>query len=291
MHKRNIHFKGYDLERISSVFPAIRAHLIRNPGGKLTVNFSDPVAVKILNQALLIVDYGLQYWDIPDDYLYPAVPGRADYIHCLADLLYQDKPYHLSKVNNLTILDIGTGANCIYPLLGNKIYNWNFVGSDISDKAIIHARQIILKNNLESNISIRKQPKQKNIFKHIVKKNDQFWACMCNPPFYKNAHEAQYANQRKNKNLNTAVKENLRNFGGYKKELVYPGGEVAFIMTMIHESKSYSTNIRWFTCLISNQKSLIPLEKKLNKIKAIDWKTLPLQQGNKKMRILVWKYK
>ena len=26
-------------------------------------------------------------------------------------------------------LDIGTGANCVYPLLGASIYGWNFIGT------------------------------------------------------------------------------------------------------------------------------------------------------------------
>lgn len=33
-------------------------------------------------------------------------------------------------------LDVGTGASCIYPLLGHRVYGWNFMGSDIDRWAV-----------------------------------------------------------------------------------------------------------------------------------------------------------
>jgi 23S rRNA (adenine1618-N6)-methyltransferase len=50
-----------------------------------TIDFSDPEAVKSLNQALLISYYDIQMGY--SHYLCPPIPGRADYIHYIADLL------------------------------------------------------------------------------------------------------------------------------------------------------------------------------------------------------------
>lgn len=80
---------------------------------ELSVNFADPLAVKTLNKALLAHFYGVTHWDIPDGFLCPPVPGRADYVHHLADLLADDNGGVVPK--QATVLDIGTGANLIYP--------------------------------------------------------------------------------------------------------------------------------------------------------------------------------
>lgn len=58
-------------------------------------------------------------WSIPKKYLCSPIPGRVDYIHYIADLL----PIDLSNIKGL---NVGVGANCIYPLVGNSVYNWNF---------------------------------------------------------------------------------------------------------------------------------------------------------------------
>ena len=62
-----------------------------NQFGDESVDFANPAAVKALNRALLRQDYGLDYWDIPAGYLCPPIPGRADYVHYLADLLAADR--------------------------------------------------------------------------------------------------------------------------------------------------------------------------------------------------------
>jgi 23S rRNA (adenine1618-N6)-methyltransferase len=71
------------------------------------------------------------------------VPGRADYIHHLADLLALDTG---TIPENASILDIGTGANLIYPLIGAHEYGWRFTGSEISAEAIASAQAIVNAN-------------------------------------------------------------------------------------------------------------------------------------------------
>lgn len=67
---------------------------------------------------------------IPDGQLCPTVPNRSNYIHWIEDLLASDI-IEKNKVDGDTVrgFDIGTGANCIYPLLGASLLGWNFVGS------------------------------------------------------------------------------------------------------------------------------------------------------------------
>lgn len=54
-------------------------------------------------------------------------------------------------------LDIGCGANCIYPLLGAALNQWRFVGADITDVAITWATQNVEANpHLSELIEIRR---------------------------------------------------------------------------------------------------------------------------------------
>jgi 23S rRNA (adenine1618-N6)-methyltransferase len=39
------------------------------------------------------------------------------------------------------VLDIGTGASCIYPILGQTVYQWHFVASDIDPISINTAKK------------------------------------------------------------------------------------------------------------------------------------------------------
>src|SRR5210317_1788860 len=93
--------------------------------------------------------YKLSVWDFPDENLCPPIPGRLDYIHHLADLLSNEK--------KIKILDIGTGATCIYPLLGVSEYNWDYVATDIDLDSLDTAQDIIDDNSLHHKIELRQQ--------------------------------------------------------------------------------------------------------------------------------------
>src|SRR5690606_1059553 len=131
LHSRNIYRNGYDFGHLAQKSPELETFLHKNEHDSLTVDYANPDAVKALNIALLIGDYGLTYWDIPDGYLCPPVPGRADYIHHLADLLAAQNTKRIPIGPSIRVIDIGVGANAIYPIVGHKAYGWTFVGSEI----------------------------------------------------------------------------------------------------------------------------------------------------------------
>jgi 23S rRNA (adenine1618-N6)-methyltransferase len=54
----------------------------------------------------------------PANYLCPPIPAVADYLHYLADLL-ADGSGGVPRGIKVRALDVGVGANCIYPLLGH----------------------------------------------------------------------------------------------------------------------------------------------------------------------------
>lgn len=291
LHPRNLHRNSYDFELLISCVPELKHYVFINSYGTPTINFSISKAVKLLNKALLECFYGVKNWDIPDQNLCPPIPGRADYIHYLADLLAENSK-EIPKGISVKGLDIGTGANLVYPLIAHQSYGWEMLGTDINQKSLENAQKILDGNpDFSSHIQLKFQPDSNFIFKNILSPENRFTFSMCNPPFHDSEESAMKGNLRKTKNLKKSKtpKTNL-NFGGQQSELWCEGGELAFISKMIEESTLFSSQILWFTCLVSKQENLFKLTSLLNKVKAVEVKTIDMAQGQKISRILAWTF-
>jgi 23S rRNA (adenine1618-N6)-methyltransferase len=290
LHPRNPHRGRYDFKQLVKASPELAAFVSPNAYGDESIDFADPAAVKALNRALLIEGYGIKGWDIPAQYLCPPIPGRADYLHYLADLLAEGRGGIVPVGESVHVLDIGTGANCIYPLIGHRSYGWRFVGSDIDPKAIANAQQILDANTgLNDAIELRLQTSRQAIFKGVVLPDERFDITMCNPPFHASLSESLAGTQRKWKNLGReAAKNPALNFGGQGAELWCKGGEEAFVCRMIEESAG--VNCMWFTTLISKSASLPGVYRALKKAGVADSRTIEMAQGQKKSRIVAWTF-
>jgi 23S rRNA (adenine1618-N6)-methyltransferase len=281
MHPKNKHKDNYNLDELCSVYSPLTEFVFINKHQTKTIDFANAKAVKALNTALLKNHYQIKYWEFSDDNLCPPIPSRVDYIHYLAELIPQNN-------NKITVLDIGTGATCIYPLLGNAIYKWNFIATDIDENSIVNAKKIIKQNNLENKIIFRLQKNKDNILKGIINPNDYFTISMCNPPFYTSEEDALKATNRKLKNLNLDTKE--RNFSGKANELWYKGGEKAFLHNYLYESSRYKEQFDWFSSLVSKKELIKDIKRSLKKLGATEIKVINMEQGNKISRIIAWRF-
>lgn len=296
LHPRNQHRLRYDfkllIEKCSELKSFVFINEQHSDASGETIDFSNPLAVKTLNKALLISYYDIQNWDIPQDYLCPPIPGRADYIHHIADLLAESNNGIIPTGAEVEGLDIGVGANCIYPIIGNGVYNWSFVGTDIDEKALNNCSEIIEANpKLIEAISLQQQLEPRFVFKNIITPEDKFAFTICNPPFHKSAEDASKGSLRKVNNLqDKKVTKAVLNFGGQNTELWCDGGELGFITQMIYESARYPMQCLWFTTLVSKQSHLKSLYKTLNKVNAAQIKTIDMAQGQKISRILAWTF-
>ena len=308
MHSRNLHNAGYDFEALIGSYNELKSFVNPNDFGNLSIDFSSPNAVKALNTALLKYHYGVDYWDIPQGFLCPPIPGRADYIHHIADLLAVKKASksQIPKGNKISALDIGTGANVIYPLLGVQSYGWQFVGSDVDPVSIDNAQQIFARNpKISRKLSCRLQRDPQHVFSGIINPDDRFDVTLCNPPFHASLAEANAGTARKLTNLaaNRAAKSGQKgatkptnidtavlNFGGQKAELWCDGGERQFLHNMINESQLFASQCLWFTTLVSKKENLQPAQAMLQKLKAHEVKVIDMHQGNKITRILAWTF-
>lgn len=293
LHPRNRHQGRYNLESLVKKNPALKPFLKLNPKGEQTVDFSNSQAVVELNKALLLQFYKLEFWELPKGFLCPPVPGRADYIHYLADLLMANG-IKRADFNQVKVLDIGTGANLAYPIIGAAEYGWKFTGSDVDAWALENGKKIVQSNKALSTIRLRQQPDIQHIFNNVIKPKEYYHLSLCNPPFHESAAAAAAGSQRKVNNLNPKKRKTKKdaslNFGGQANELWCEGGELRFVKTMIQESVDYSEQVGWFTCLISKKDNLAPLRKLLKRLPVKDVKTVTMTQGQKVSRFIAWTF-
>ncbi len=288
LHPRNVHQGRYDMAALVAAVPELEYFLQANPRGEQTIDFSDNNAVVCLNKALLKHHYGVEQWSIPAGFLCPPIPGRADYIHYLADLLTESAK---SSVNATPrVLDIGTGANLIYPIIGSSVYGWQFTATDVDSAAIRNAHAIISANPALQSINILMQRNSEKLFGGMIRADDYFDLTLCNPPFFASQKEAEAQARRKWRNLKGDKASVKRNFGGQGNELWCEGGELAFIKRMIHESVEFSAQVGWFSSLVSAHDHLPALKQLLRKLGATDIKTMPMAQGQKISRFIAWRF-
>ena len=279
MHTNNPFSESYNFEALIQHYPTLKEFVFVNKYGTETIRFADQKAVKALNRALLKMQYGI-HWEIPDQNLCPPIPGRLDY------LLHVDE---LVSKKNIHLLDIGTGANLIYPILAACHFKWSCTASESDSKSLRHAGEIIKNNPALSAVVLRKQKNEQAILENIILPDDFFDVVVCNPPFFKSAADAQKQNQRKVKNLK--IKESkLLNFGGISNELWTQGGEEVFLKKMILESTKFKSQVNWFTSLVSKKEHLKSLLHAIKKTKPKHYKVVDLDLGNKSSRFIAWTY-
>ena len=291
LHPRNKNRERYNLKALISAIPELEKHVSPNSFGGISINFSNPIAVKLLNKALINHYYGILKWEFPDENLCPPIPGRADYIHHIADLLSED--YNkIPMGNKITCLDIGVGASCIYPIIGVTEYGWRFIGTDIDSKSIVSARHISNANeSLKGKVDYRLQKDPTHIFEGVLNKEDKIDITLCNPPFHASMEEAQKGTRRKIKNLSGKKAKNpALNFSGVNNELVYDGGEYQFIENMVKESAQFSKSCFWFSTLVSKESNLKGIYKRLKNAETTEFRTIPMGTGNKSSRIVAWTF-
>ena len=292
LHPRNLHNNRYDFKELIKTNPQLQEFVKPNKYGDLSIDFANSQAVICLNKTLLEHFYGIKNYTIPSGYLSPPIPGRADYIHHIADLLASCNNGLIPKGKKIKGLDVGIGANGIYSIIGSRVYDWDFVGSDIEIESIKSVENIVNSNEvLKDKIECKLQTNPENIFTGIIQKDDFYDFTLCNPPFHKSLKDAMAGNKRKVQNLTKQkTTKNALNFGGKNNELWCKGGEITFISNMIKESFEFKNNVLWFTTLVSKKENLPLIYKVLKDLKVSEIKTIDMSQGQKITRVVAWSF-
>ena len=275
LHPRNKNLERYNFKLLIESSPELAPYVRPNIHGEDSVDYNDPEAVKALNKALLLDHYGISNWNIPKAYLYPPIPGRADYIHHMADFLCRNNYGKIPSGSQIKCLDIGVGASCIYPIIGSHEYGWSFIGSDIDSLAIESCNQIIASNPaLQGKVECKLQTNPKDYFYGIIRKDELIDFSICNPPTLAITKEA----------------EPILDEGSQSNELYCDGGEEKFLRNMILQSKKFASNCFCFSTLVSKESNLKSMYSILEQVEAFGWETIPLGQGNKASYIVVWTF-
>ncbi|KAI4297737.1 hypothetical protein L6164_037608 [Bauhinia variegata] len=315
-----------DFSLLASLYPSFQPFVYYSRDGRPRIDWTDFNATRELTRILLLHDHGLNWW-IPDGQLCPTVPNRSNYIHWVEDLLSSNI---VPKTNSTGVkvrgFDIGTGASCIYPLLGASLLGWTFVGSDVTDVALEWARKNVSSNpQISELIEIRRVESNRNtlclegfeesvyggskmkssgdfdtevtpgplaapdlhvnknkiyhgppILVGVVKDDEKFDFCMCNPPFFESLEEA---------GLNPKT-----SCGGTPEEMVCPGGELAFITRIIEDSAVLNHSFRWYTSMVGRKSNLKNLVSKLWEVGVTIVKTTEFVQGKTSRWGLAWSF-
>uniref|UniRef100_A0A4W5PEA5 U6 small nuclear RNA (adenine-(43)-N(6))-methyltransferase n=1 Tax=Hucho hucho TaxID=62062 RepID=A0A4W5PEA5_9TELE len=276
MHPRNRYKdKPPDFAYLASKYPDFEQHVHTNLAGRAMLNFKEPEAVRALTCTLLKEDFGLTI-DIPLERLIPTVPLRLNYIHWVEDLIGgQGEPRRG--------IDIGTGASCIYPLLGASMNGWHYLATEVDDICFDYATRNVEQNNLSDLIKVVKVP-QKTLLMDALKEESAivYDFCMCNPPFFANQLEAKGVNSRNSRR----PPPSSVNTGGVT-EIMAEGGELEFVKRIIHDSLQLKTRLRWYSCMLGKKCSLAPLKEELRKQGSPPSKKRKLEKSRKPLSFML----
>eukprot|EP00095_Tigriopus_kingsejongensis_P007965 maker-scaffold135_size322082-snap-gene-0.15 protein:Tk07965 transcript:maker-scaffold135_size322082-snap-gene-0.15-mRNA-1 annotation:"methyltransferase 10 domain containing" len=267
MHPRNPFRAQSDFVQLASQYPAFRALSQSHLDGRVTINFQDREAVRVLSQTLLQARLGLSV-HIPPQSLVPTLPLRMNYLLWLEDMI-KDNADHWGS-GPIWGLDTGVGACAIYPLLGSRQFGWNFIGTDVDDAALHSAQQNLDRNRLDSQVLLVHQadPHTTPFFATPVARvpEHRLHFTLCNPPFFE--APSTPATRDDKFSSRAAPKPALAQPAGADHEIQTRGGEVGFVARMMEESVDYQAQIAIFTCMIGHKANLETLRRKLYSLRA-----------------------
>uniref|UniRef100_A0A183DYD8 U6 small nuclear RNA (adenine-(43)-N(6))-methyltransferase n=1 Tax=Gongylonema pulchrum TaxID=637853 RepID=A0A183DYD8_9BILA len=271
---------------VNNIFSLIKIRIFF----QLKMNFHDSDAVRILARTLLLNDFDLDV-ELPANCLVPRIPQRLNYILWLDDLL---KANSISE--NALGIDIGTGASCVYALLGARQCGWRFLATDADPSAVQVATANVQRNNLSERIEVVRVNAD-NMIKEIVRSRPDadFTFCMCNPPFYEyDEFEEKYAYLTDDVTTNAVDRPDRRPPHsatiGKSSELASSGGEVAFVGRLIEDSFVLQNAVRLYTTMVGKKSSLTELRKKLRRCVNVRLTVTTLCQGRTHRWVLAWTF-
>ncbi|KAK3421064.1 hypothetical protein EUGRSUZ_G01768 [Eucalyptus grandis] len=328
IHPRNKYSENPpDFALLASLYPSFNPFVSYGRDARPRIDWTDFNATRELTRVLLLHDHGLHWW-IPDGQLCPTVPNRSNYIHWIEDLLSSEIiPKINNNADNIRGFDIGTGANCIYPLLGASLLGWSFVGTDMMDVALEWAERNVKTNpQISELIEIRKV----NTYMDAVlgedssKEDLQCYGSKTNPSNSIGSESAPVPSSRRD----DAVEENSysgppilfgvvrdgetfdfcmcnppffesmeeaglnpkTSCGGTPQEMVCPGGEKAFITRIIEDSVRLKQSFRWYTSMVGRKSNLKSLIAKLREVGVTIVKTTEFVQGQTCRWGIAWSF-
>ena len=278
----NIFYNDFkpDFLTLIKEFPELKKYILKQNEDneeEFQFDWSNNELSLLMDKSILNYYFNIKYYDIPKGFLIPPIPSRINYINLINSII--TKLIKDIDIKNIIGIDIGTGANIIYPILGYSIYKWKFICTEINKEAYNNAKLILQKNNLENNINIIKQNNKDNIFISILNRENKYIFSMCNPPYY------NYENEIK---LEDKKRDNEYNFD----EIYYKNGEYGFFQRYFEESICYKNNVFLYTILIGKKINAENIYDKLSSYSDIIkiYNMQKILTGNNVRYIIYWSF-
>lgn len=121
-----------DFNLLALNHPALYPHL-KFINLKTTIDFTDSNALRELTTAMLKYLFDVK-WSLPEHHLIPTIPSRINYLLWIKEIFGKS----IKRV-----LEIGTGASLIFPILGVKLFGWEFVSTELDPESIENSTNLI----------------------------------------------------------------------------------------------------------------------------------------------------
>ncbi|WVW82082.1 hypothetical protein I302_104087 [Kwoniella bestiolae CBS 10118] len=284
MHRDNPYLtKKPDFARLASRFPDFAQYVTISEEGYASIDFQNPAALRSLTRCLLKEDWDLDV-GLREDRLCPTLTNRLDYLLHVLDL----EPYLAASPSSrpLRVLDIGTGATAIYPILLHRLRpDAQITATELDELSYNHSLSVLSQNSIpSSSINAVHAPSAEPILFPILDNEREEWdLTICNPPFFGSEEEMKEGQEGKELGAHAAPT-------AANNELITPGGEIAFVGKMIKESLKIGERCRWYTSLIGKYSSLTPLIELLREHKIDNYLLKSIKQSKTTRWILGWSY-
>lgn len=156
LHPRNPYRTPPDFKALARDDAEFRSVCKTELTGKVSLDYSDREAVRVLTRVLLRRDFKLDV-EIPPQALVPTLPLRMNYLLWVQDLLMANA---LSD-SDVVGMDVGVGGACVFPLLAARHLKWKMLGTEKDRENLECARRNVERNKLTEQV-------WKNIIRSIL---------------------------------------------------------------------------------------------------------------------------
>ena len=287
-------YYSYLAQKYPNLYSVCKKQNIKDKNN-LKIDWEHPSATYELTKATLLDEFNLKWelpkWNEPEcekqstpspKNLVPPVPRSINYLCWVKDLVVYSHAHQVisfdllsTKMPQINGLDVGTGASCIFSLLGSVVSpQWNFVATDIVASSLQHAQKLSLMNSLEGRIGfqlVENAQYVSPVLNDIKKPHISF--SICNPPFF-SSYDGD--SERKSK---------LAKFEGKEHEKAGLG-ELEFFKCMFYDSRPFE--LIWFTCMFGRKASLLSAFEIVDS--SVETYATALVQGNTTRWCIAWRF-
>jgi len=152
-----------------------------------------------------------------------------------------------------------------------------FIGTDIDEKSFFYAQKNISLNGLQNRIKLLKTSPDGPLIPLDELKMQQVDFTLTNPPFYPSASSLN----------ESAIQKSLPPSSvctGSPSEMIYPGGETAFVSRIITESLSMKHRVQWYSSMLGLYSSISAIINLLKSHSITNYAVTEFIQGSRTRR-------